>query len=1363
MAKIKRTLFFLSLLIAFSNTQAQVNTLTEGFESWPPTGWTNHVLAAGVGWMRSWQSPSVAAHSGSHSAHPFINNGQCNSWLVSPPIIISSSNYELSYWERFDAIQYYNNSRVLISTGSANPTSGDFQVLYQQTDTSTSWIQRNISLAAYVGDTIHLAFQYRGTWHLWFVDDLAVEPNSFTDGELDLMVNPTGVSTTPGVENVIVSLVNNGSTTIDTASIHWDVNGAAQSTFSSNTLNLLPGNSMSITLGSYSFNSPNNYAIRAILDLADDFSPINDTLISNYAISSLKDGKLTWVSPEGMVPLVGMRDVGVRIENTGNNLIDSAQVFWKVNGVSQSPFMARGLNLNRGDGAEFTIGQYNFPKGIHEVTASLFVIGDTNALNDSYLSYAAVDTFWESFEGYHFPPENWSINFGVRDNINFGIPPHGNYYYSALPDSNFFGVVSDTLFTPLLDIAVGDQLRFRMESSAFLAANTRVIWKDGSTGAIHFMQNVITTPSSWQQVTVNLSAAAGTNYIGIVAWRNGAGHNKMDLFTSDARLHVNNQDLAIQNGDIYFLARKGQSTDFPVKIKNKGSLPVNGSAYTVKLMEGSGTTLATVNGQNIAPLEEMTLHISHTFSAYGFHDLYFEIDYSLDENLSDNTFRKTEVHVVPASVILKANGEPNSISLNFPFNANGNTQTLGEDDLSQTLYLDSELATTGNIYGMIYTYDNILYSRHPKHLPIKIWASQTQVQNLNGGWVPGNQLILVYDDTLEILPGTGREVYIPFDQPITYTGIGNLVIQDYVYDPEWPPSILRMYAVDKPFPGPTRTVAVMDYFALDPANPPVSYYASEDMAYTRFVIEPVQDTGLVSGTVFDRNNMPLGGATVSVPGTGISVSTDGMGQYTLPYLPHNTYDIKADLFAYKDTTISVILDTAALTQDFYLRERAIVNAGGRVFGSNAPSVPLEFVVVSASGYVPSTASTDGMGRYVLQNIFSDADYEITYSLYGYYDTTVVVRVANGNIILGDIVLKQEHISPYDVLAVNLGQETAVYWKEPQKSKKVKLQNDLGFCSFSYTNSPDENVWLGNQFPISDTTTLTSVEIQTDAYILASDLISIDVFDHNEELLVSSELFTVYEDSLIQVDIPNIVVYDTIYVMVHWKDNPASTHALCVDFSDPNIANSARIKYPNQPMGLFTDFLGGGAPNMSFLIRVHTLDVANPVVRSQNLTYNLYRGLASEFPDTQNWQMINQNPLTNLSLIDQSWTSQDSTGRYRYAVETIYTEGNSAFTFSNPIDWTMLTALSEGFTDVEIAVYPIPAKDFIWVEIASKSLLTGEIGLYDEMGRMISSIDFPANSKSFKASQDISQLAAGNYFVRIDLDGKPWFKKIMVLR
>lgn len=1346
------------MLITGFGVSAQVSTLEEGFESWPPTDWSIYELgAAQDGWRQDFEN---LGHTGLHSAYSSIDNSQCDNWMVSPPISVDTNNYDLKFWDYHKSVEFYDRASVHISTGSGNPVDGDFVEIYATTEPIAveTWIEHSFDLSAYNGQDIYVAFRYEGTWHKWYVDDVSVTPDVFTDGALTAIVNPVGVSEIPSTEDIIITLENTGTTIIQNILINWTVNGVSQTPFNAAGLNLAAGNATNLTIGNYNFNAPGLYTINATLVLADDFESSNNTITGNYSVSTVKDGALTAITPEGMIPNTGVQDILATIENLGVNTIEMTEINWTVNGVAQTTYTNPALNLLPGSSTTIVIGTYNFAtSGVYEVDATLDVLGDTNPDNDHYLSTVAVNTFRESFEGNQFPPEHWSIVFGTKENSNFGDPVEGDKYYGSQPDSNIFGIVSDTIYSPRLHIVSGDTYSFYIKRSSFQSTTNKLVWKNGTTGEVSVIQTINSTPDVWQQVTVNITPAQGNNYIGITSTVAGApGFAAFDLFTSTAKLHLYDHDLEIKNGDLYFLAGDNVSEGYDCVIKNVGSLPVVGVDYTVKLMEAPGIVLATANGVNLDSWEEATITVNHTFSGESTHRLYFEIEYAQDEELENNTFREANVHVVAPTAILDEMGDKNAVDLNFPFNTNGSTQSLGEDDISQTLYLNSNFENPGEIYGIVYSYDNLLQSDRVQELPLKVWINQSQSDDLSGGYIPNAELVLVFDGVVEILPGFNRELYIPFDQPIPYSGIDNIVIQDYQYSPEWWPSILRIYRTDNAGPN-IRTISNLDVFGLDPLEPPIFFNSTSNYTYTRFVINPQINTSIVSGNVKDTFNVPIPDATVAIEGTSITAQTDVNGDYEMVALPYGTYDITASKFGYNDQTIATTLAAPTTTQNFILEERALVEINGRVVGSNNTSIPLENVQVSMEGYVNDNTTTNSLGEFNFPTVYGDADYELTFFLYGYLEKTIIVSVVDDPIDLGDVILEQDFISPFDV-SVTTDTETTIVWKSPLLSDKVKFQNDFDVNSFSFTNEPNENVWLGNFFEISDITTITSVEIRTDIYSNAVDFVTIDVLDRaTEEILASSEPFLILQDMLQTIDIPNIVVYDDILVAVHWQNNPESTNSLVVDFSDENIPNTAIIKYPAQTYQLLNEFLGG-APNMSFHVRVNSLDDGNPDTNNEILSYNIHRGLASEFPDTSNWELLNDVPITETSYIDTDWGSTLPSEQYRYAVETIYAEEISEVTFSNVIDGNILNVSEEDLLS-SVVIYPVPAKDQLNIISGYPIDDRSEILILNVLGQYVDEIT--PDDQNAHLIKDISRLSNGVYFVKMSVNGVIINKKFIV--
>lgn len=166
-----------------------------------------------------------------------------------------------------------------------------------------------------------------------------------------------------------------------------------------------------------------------------------------------------------------------------------------------------------------------------------------------------------------------------------------------------------------------------------------------------------------------------------------------------------------------------------------------------------------------------------------------------------------------------------------------------------------------------------------------------------------------------------------------------------------------------------------------------------------------------------------------------------------------------------------------------------------------------------------------------------------------------------------------------------------------------MSNDLDFCSFSYTNEPQENVWLGNKFTNDETFTLQSVEVQWDIYLLDPDFVTIEILNADEEVVAVSEPFFTQRDSIMTIDMPNITIHEDFFLMVHWQNNVVNTHSLCIDWTN-GIENTAYIKYSDQPAELLTDFLGN-LPG-AFILRANVLKAGNND-DSGPKSYNIFRG------------------------------------------------------------------------------------------------------------------------------------------------------------
>jgi hypothetical protein len=235
-------------------------------------------------------------------------------------------------------------------------------------------------------------------------------------------------------------------------------------------------------------------------------------------------------------------------------------------------------------------------------------------------------------------------------------------------------------------------------------------------------------------------------------------------------------------------------------------------------------------------------------------------------------------------------------------------------------------------------------------------------------------------------------------------------------------------------------------------------------------------------------------------------------------------------------------------------------------------------------------------------------------------------------------------------------------------------------TYGLANEPNENVWLGNFMPNNEVITITSVTVFFINNPQSSGEVSLDIFDEDENLLVSSQPFLTQNDSYLTIDFPNLTYDGNLYIMLQWKDNPATTNMLGVDFSI-GIPDLCFIHYPGQGFELLSSFLGT-SPGVA-LIRANILKTADNKNASGSKEvefYNLYRGESDDLYNIENWTQVNTAPVTTLEYIDEDWLYAEP-NNYRYAIEAVYAEGNAEVTYSDELSIDFI-APTNPFIDID---------------------------------------------------------------------------------
>ncbi|NPD45254.1 MULTISPECIES: T9SS-dependent choice-of-anchor J family protein [unclassified Lentimicrobium] len=1328
----KNYLLILGLALFLNQLSAQTTAVNESFETWPPSDWSEYMYEVG-GWEGSILWGSNQGYGGGNCAKHKINNDATDDWLVSPQVDIISDNYELNFFEQSTDLVYYTYQGIYISTGSGDPEDGDFVELAESLQVESTWVEHSIDLSAYNGESIYIAFVYQGAtdcWTHWDIDEVTIAPSDLIDGALTEILNPVGINPSPSTENATLKLHNFGSDNITSASIEWSINSIAQTPYTLNGVSIAPGEEINVNIGSYNFASSGDYQIDATLLLDGDINLPNNEITGMYYVSDPKDAKITNIKPNGYLPSAGEQEVIVSLINNGDFLIDDFAIAWSVNEVEQTSYEATGLGLAPGEEAHISIGNYSFADGINNLFAQINLSADDDLTNNSMTSYVAVNMLWESFESDMFPPEMWSADdYPLKD--YFYPQPHGPNYYVAMTDNNMFGAISDTLYTPLLNIEDGDVFSFWVNNSAYFTNSDVLIWKDGSTGEVHLIGEIESILEDWTEVTMDISTASGINYIGVVnEMPSSFGTSSYDLFTSTANVHHFDNDLGIKGLDFEYLAKQDEEHVFNVNLRNYGLNTINGSDYSVQIISEAGDIIAEETGINLDSWEEANIIVPHTFTSITDMKVYAKIVFSADEYLENNKSTKHGVYVVPADYQAYDIGQADDVNLNIPFNTGGDTWTLGSDDISQILYYDEELGGTGFLYGITLYYHEL--HGVGQNLPLDVWIKQTNLENLEGGWIPIEEMQMVFNDSIEVFPGH-NSVYIPFDEPILITDNNNVAIQFYQYNPSWPSTACRFYASIIP-EGPIRSIRLNDVYELDPYDLPDYFGSHSDHPFTTFIFQNINETGDLNGMVSNESSESIENALISVIEANTETYTNSTGHYNFADLAYTDYTITAEALGYYDQSQEISLDAPEVTADFTMIALPIININGQVFGSNAPSIPLENVLAQLNGYEFLSTNTNTDGQFNFESVYGAHNYTLSLQLTGYDEYIVEIEALEENIDLGEIILTESKLIPFNVYTVAGSNTASIEWEQPIDAESIKLQNDNNTVSYSLTNEPYEDVRLGNYFENNELITITSVEIQFDIYDNATDLVSIDILDEYGELLISSASFLTYNDTILTVDIPNLSIESDFYAMLHWKDNELSTDALAIDYSE-SVPNSAYIQYPNSDPQLLSDFLG--MPVVSALIRVNSLQMSEGKSANEVVSYNIYKGPSHEIHIAPwEWEALNAEPITDLYFIDYNWGSTGS-NTFSYAIEAIYTEGNSEFCFSNFVE--VITA-TDDIENMSYSIYPNPTSDLIYLE----GLESETIFIYNLQGILLHEQKIDSELEQIS----LQHLSIGEYLIQI---------------
>jgi len=257
----KKTLLSCGALVLMG-LSASAQLANEGFNgpglpaNWVMINVDNHTVNSGLGvttaaalTANAWIKAAVTAtDSCMYTTSWFDPAGQADRWLITPSFTVNDPNTIIKWQDYTPDGNFPDNVQVWVSP-TAGTTVPDFTTkIYDAAGSTEGFAQRGLSLAAYNGQTIRLAFRDNSNdKYLLYLDNIgtAVMTNA-KDGSLDNVMAKT-IQTTTGSATPGITISNAGAQTITSIQVQYvvDANAPVQQTFSS--LNVNPYASTNLT------------------------------------------------------------------------------------------------------------------------------------------------------------------------------------------------------------------------------------------------------------------------------------------------------------------------------------------------------------------------------------------------------------------------------------------------------------------------------------------------------------------------------------------------------------------------------------------------------------------------------------------------------------------------------------------------------------------------------------------------------------------------------------------------------------------------------------------------------------------------------------------------------------------------------------------------------------------------------------------------------------------------------------------------------------------------------------------------------------------------------------------------------------
>lgn len=539
-----------------------------------------------------------------------------------------------------------------------------------------------------------------------------------------------------------------------------------------------------------------------------------------------------------------------------------------------------------------------------------------------------------------------------------------------------------------------------------------------------------TNEALWTQLTTNAitdttwaDTAWNTLPDGNYKWAVKAVYtnNVMSVAAFSNMLPILRNDLAALSLQGNVTPTVGTPSTYIVQVKNNGTDPQQGTAYTVKLMSGT-TELASVQGVTLAPNATNNFSIEWTPTTSGPLAITGKVVLPGDSVPTNDETAALNLVVQPAGVWAYTVGD-GSQTARVPIDM------YYKNSLHQYLIYPGELGNTiGSITGLgIYNQ----FTQDLLNMPTNVWIGTTTQADLSAGWIPVTNHTQVFSGTLNYPTGSNL-ISIPFNTPYLYLNGENLVLTFQR------PMDTQYYNSTNYFKAQTGTPATRarniysDSTTYDPLNPPATGGTNTgQFPQTVFYIIP-GGVGHLTGTVTGSGGTPLQGVAISLTPAGYNTTTNAQGQYTINNILPGTYTANFSVYGYQNASQqAVIVEDETTTLNVTMTPLPMVNVTGTIIASDTQA-GISGASIHLEGYADYNGNTIANGTFSIPGVYANNAYSYVIMAPGYIAATGTINVGATNYSMGTITLNEIAYAPHNVLAAvnNPGTAVDLTWQAP---------------------------------------------------------------------------------------------------------------------------------------------------------------------------------------------------------------------------------------------------------------------------------------------------------------------------------------------